>query len=379
MIRLPFTSLIFFIIFTSHVSGQIAQQTGPGNLIYGRIQLDPKSCQSGAASSAMKVLYQMLMIPGFEKGKDPLGRFRKCMNIVKREANKFNAIIDTQPHKLGQYLKELDTMLLSKTSDSSIAGPLIATLSGYVADNQPKAPASRKKYSFQIKTKSSVHTVYLPEAIALFQAIYRVDPIKGKIQLKKAGLIKSIMKQWLESLPQRTELSKKEMNRSLNYYTPARMIEKIYEQARANTKRNQRYETSLDDEGYESEDSDDEGYETEDNEEEEESVENKTIASIKAVNYNPSQPEESWLKSGFIRLRNIKRTGDGQWILTGEQKLDVLNSYKNFIKSICLPLYKEERSVCIHYVQKRIFASRTYSPNTKNYLIKALQRYIPRL
>jgi hypothetical protein len=379
MIRLPFTSLIFLILFTSHASGQIAQQIGPGKLIYGRIKLDPKSCQGGSASSAIKVLYQMLMIPGYEKGKDPLGRFRKCMNIVREGANKYNSITDIQEHKLGQYLKELDTMLLSNTSDPSIAGPLIATLSGYVADNQPKAPASRKKYSFQIKTRSGVHTVYLPEAIALFQAIYHVDPIKGKIQLKKAGLIKGIMKQWLESLPQRTELSKKEMNRRLNYYTPARMIEKIYEQARANTKRSQRHETSLDDEGYESEDSDDEGYETEDNEEEEESVENKTIASTKAVNYNPSQPEESWLKSGFIRLRNIKRAENGQWILTGEQKLDVLNSYKNFIKSICLPLYKEERSVCIHYVQRRIFASRTYSPNTKNYLIKALQRYIPRL
>lgn len=162
----------------------ISQSIGPGNLTYGKLMVNPKSCQGGSASNAIQVLYQMLMIPDFEKNKDLAGRFRKCMSIVRREAGKYSRIQEPK-NKLDSFLLDLDNRLFGTSSIQSVGGKLIASLAGYVADNKPKAASSRKKYGFEIQTSKGKQFVYLPEAIALFQSLYHVDLNKGKLNLKK--------------------------------------------------------------------------------------------------------------------------------------------------------------------------------------------------
>ncbi|MAP24684.1 MAG: hypothetical protein CMM87_04030 [Rickettsiales bacterium] len=373
----------------------LAQSVGPGNLTYGKLMVNPKSCQDGSASRAIQALYQMLMIPDFEKNKDPAGRFRKCASIIKREAAKYSRT--QQPkHKLDVFLLDLDNRLFGSSSTQSIAGELIASLAGYIADNKPKAPSVRQKYAFTIQTSKGKQIVYLPEAIALFQSLYNVDLNKGKLNLKRSALLKGIVKKWIQSLPYRSSLSKKAMQREQNYYTPARMIAKLYEKARNNTLGNQRYKHHLDDESIEEdeeevpaeaevddgddadleEDKDfDEDFEDEFNEAPNKPAVQKSLP--KRVAFNPSQPEEDWLKQGFKRLKGIKTTTDGRWVLTGEQKKQALQSYKGFVKSICLPLYKAERALCVHYVQRRIFGSKVYTQQAKGYFIQSLQPYLP--
>ena len=386
------TVIFLFISFLVIENGYgISQSVGPGNLTYGKILVNPKSCQDGSASIAIQVLYQMLMIPNFEKDKNLGGRFQRCASIIRREAAKYSRTKEPK-HKLDVFLLDLDNRLFGTSSTRSIAGELIASLAGYVADNKPKAPSSRKKYGFEIQTSKGKQFVYLPEAIALFQSLYNVDLNKGRLNLKRSALLKGIVKKWIQSLPYRSSLSRKAMLREQNYYTPARMIVKLYEKARNNTLGNQRYKHHLDDEGIEEDgeevsteaeiddDGDvdleeDEGFEDEFDEASKKPAVQKSAP--KSIAYNPSQPEDDWLKQGFKRLKGIKITTDGRWVLTGEQKKQALQSYKGFVKSICLPLYKAERALCVHYVQRRIFGSKVYTQQAKGYLIKSLQPYLP--
>lgn len=135
------------------------------------------------------------------------------------------------------------------------------------------------------------------------------------------------------------------MQREQNYYTPARMIVMLYEKARNNTLGNQRYKNQLDDESVvgDGEDSDefsvegggganldeDEGFE----DEFDEASKNPDVhkGAPKRIAYNPSQPEDDWLRQGFERLKGIKITTDGRWVLTGEQK----KSSPSILQRIC--------------------------------------------
>jgi hypothetical protein len=380
MRKIIFLLISFLVIDHGH---SLSQSVGPGNLTYGKLMVNPKSCQDGSASRAIQALYQMLMIPNFEKDKDPLGRFRKCASIIKREASKYSRAQEPK-HKLDVFLLDLDNRLFGSSSPQSIAGKLIASLAGYVADNKPKASSVRQKYAFTIQTSKGKQTVYFPEAIALFQSLYHVDLNKGKLNLKKGPLLRGIVKKWIKTLPYRASLSKKAMQRDQNYYTPARIIVKLYEKARNNTLGNQRYKNHLDDEGIVEEevpdeagadDGEDEVFEDEFDEPPKKPAVQK--AAQKRVAFNPSQPEDEWLKQGFKRLKGIKITTDGRWVLTGEQKKQALQSYKGFVRSICLPLYKAERALCVHYVQRRISGSKVYTQQAKGYLIKSLQPYLP--